>query len=120
MIRWSEKDPTTVERAIQMLLRRQFPAAQAIDGSGGDDGQDVRWESPHGLVIFEVKSFTALLTTAQKRQILRSLSTASAAQSPVRWVLIMPRRPTPGELRWFDQTVKPTTPRVAVEWWGQD
>jgi len=58
VIRWQDQDPATVERAVQALLRRLHPDAVAIDGSGGDAGQDMRWHCPDGVVIFEIKSHT--------------------------------------------------------------
>lgn len=118
MIRWSDLDPYRVERAIKMLIRRLHPDAQGIDGSGGDNGRDIRWDSPDGLVIFEVKSYTARLTPTQRRDIATSLRTAAAHQ-PKRWVLILPLEPSPKEESWFDG-LRDTHPAITLEWRGRD
>ncbi|WP_173100613.1 hypothetical protein [Actinomadura verrucosospora] len=118
MIHWKDLDPAKVERSIKILLRELHPDAQGIDGAGGDDGQDVRWESPDGLVIFEIKSFTSRLTNTQKRQIKRSLKQAKH-HNPDRWILIVPLDPTPSERTWFNGiNEEATTP--ALEWRGLD
>jgi hypothetical protein len=118
VIRWQDLDPARVERAVQALLRRLHPDAVAIDGSGGDDGQDTAWRSPDGLVIFEVKSHTARLTSSQKRNILRSLTRAVTHQ-PVRWCLILPLNPSPAEQSWFERLGERFAP-VTLEWRGRD
>lgn len=118
MIRWQDKDPATVERAVQALVRRLYPEASSIDGSGGDDGQDLIWRSPDGLVIFEVKSYTERLKNNQKAKIAGSLRRASA-HGPVRWCLIVPRNHTPAELSWFDG-LRDKDPNIELEWRGRD
>lgn len=118
MIRWQDLDPERIERAVKMLIRELHPAAQGIDGAGGDDGRDIRWDSPEGLVIFEVKSFTDRLHPARRRQITASLERA-AVHNPVRWVLIMPLDPSPREERWFD-SLRSRFPDIALEWRGRD
>jgi hypothetical protein len=118
VIRWQDLDPARVERAAQALLRRLHPDAVAIDGSGGDVGQDIVWHSPDGLVIFEVKSHTARLTGQQKRQILASLSRA-LTHKPTRWCLIIPLNPSPAEQAWFDRQRERFGP-VTLEWRGRD
>lgn len=117
MIRWQDHRDR-VERAVKMLIRDLHPTAQGIDGSGGDDGRDIRWDSPDGLVIFEVKSYTDRLTTSQKRGIKNSLKKA-AKHNPVRWVLVMPLEPSPSEERWFDG-LRAEYPSIELEWRGRD
>ncbi len=120
MIRWQKNlDPATVERAIKVLIRRLQPTAQGIDGAGGDDGRDIRWDTPEGLVIFfEVKSYTARLTKSAKGKIQGSL-TRAATHGPVRWVLVIPLDPTPAEESWFDD-LRAKFPEMALEWRGRD
>lgn len=115
---WDGLDPHRMERVVQVLLRDAF-GATAIDGSGGDLAQDARWESPEGLVIFEVKSFSKRLNTSQKRQVKRSLLRAVELHSPVRWVLITRSLPSPSELAWL-QGLSVSVPGAALEWWGRD
>lgn len=118
MIRWESLDPATVERAVKMLIRRLHPAAQGIDGSGGDAGQDVQWDAPGGLVIFEVKSYAARLSNNQKRKIKHSL-TKAAGHRPVRWVLVLPLEPSPAEVMWFAR-LRSEFSEIALEWRGRD
>jgi hypothetical protein len=82
MIRWDGLDPAKIERSVKMLIRRLHPAVQGIDGTGGDGGRDIRWDGPDGLVIFEVKSYTARLSTGQKRKS-RTSSSAPSSSSGV-------------------------------------
>jgi hypothetical protein len=118
VIRWGTLDPAKVERAVKMLIRQLLPSAQSIDGSGGDGGRDIRWDSPDGLVIFEVKSYTARLTTGQKRKIEASLANA-VTHCPVTWVLVMPLDPSPTEESWFDG-LREKFSEITLEWRGRD
>src|SRR3954454_11056577 len=94
-------NPNKVERVAQMLLR-DVCGATAVDGSGGDQAQDMRLDGPEGLTIFEVKSFTKRLTGGQRRQITGSLARGVQLHAPYRWVLVIPLNPSPAELAWFD------------------
>lgn len=119
MIHWAGKDPALVERAVQMLLRSKFPI-QSIDGSGGDDGQDLRYVDADGaLVIFEVKSHTDALVPSRRRNIKKSLRRA-LRHKPSRWVLVMPKNPTPSELAWFEGDLGAAAEATKLEWWGRD
>lgn len=118
MLLWHRLDPAQIERAVKLLIRRLHPSAQGIDGAGGDGGQDIRWESPEGLVIFEVKSHTERLTTAQKRNIYKSLARAVTHQ-PVQWRLILPLDPSPSELAWLKRLCEEFS-GVAIDWLGRD
>jgi hypothetical protein len=116
-IRWEDLDPETVERAVKVLLLDLYPGARPINGSGGDKGRDVRWDSPEGLVIFEIKSYARQLTPKQQREVTKSLTNA-AAHHPVRWVLVMPCDHSPAKEAWFDDLIK-AYPAIALEWWGR-
>jgi hypothetical protein len=115
-IRWRDLDAMKVERAIKSLILETHPGAWPIDGSGGDGGRDVCWNSPDGLVIFEIKSYVDRLGPTQKRNIKASLDTASQHQ-PVRWVLVLPLDRTPAELTWFDQ-LDAGHPGISLDWYG--
>lgn len=118
MIRWTSLDPAKVERAVKMLVRQLLPAAQGIDGTGGDSGRDIRWDSPYGLVIFEVKSYSARLSPGQRGKVEASLANA-VAHRPVGWVLIMPLDPSPSEESWFDG-LRERFSKITLEWRGRD
>jgi hypothetical protein len=118
MIAWESMEPQRLERAIQLLIKSIHLDAIAIDGSGGDAGQDIRWSSPFGLVIFEVKSFSDRLTPSRREQIQRSLIRA-LENRPSRWVLVWPLNPPPGALAWFEG-LKPAATPTEIEWRGRD
>jgi hypothetical protein len=118
VIRWQDLDPARIERAVQALIRRLHPFAQSIDGTGGDDGRDLIWRSPEGLVIFEIKSYTGRLSNSAKPKIATSLRKA-AAHRPVRWCLILPLNQSPAELTWFDE-LRGRYPECELEWRGRD
>ncbi|MEV0149992.1 MULTISPECIES: hypothetical protein [unclassified Nonomuraea] len=120
MIQWKSvaEDPARFERAVKLLIRRLYPTAQGMDGSGGDGGVDSLLQTEHGSVIFEVKSFTTRLTPSRKRQIEKSLATA-ARHKPIAWRLILPLEHTPPEKAWFDG-LQAQYPTILLAWQGID
>jgi hypothetical protein len=119
MISWIDKDPITVERAIKSLIRRMYPDARAIDGSGGDGGRDLVRSTPAGLVVFEIKSYSRRLTDGQKRKIRASLQSA-IRQDMTTWILVLPLDHTPSEQEWFEGYLQDLAGHVKLEWWGRD
>lgn len=124
-IDWARLDPDTIEKAVKILLVELHPGARPIDGRGGDGGRDVRWDSPDGLTIFEIKSFAgdqpsssqrSRLSPGQRKQIKQSLGRA-ARYNPVRWVLVLPTDHSPGEEAWFDDLAA-NHPAIEVDWRG--
>lgn len=113
---WNELDPLRFERVVQMLVERAF-GATSIDGSGGDLAQDLRWDSPDGLVIFEVKSFKGTLTANQKKKVRASLLKAVGEHQPAKWVLITRSNPRTPELGWLQEQGRQVG--VAVQWLGR-
>ena len=107
-IRWEDLGAQKFEDMVSVLLSRLHPDTQRIDGKGGDGGRDVQiFHSGDGSIVdaFELKSFTGRMNSGQRSQVKRSLE-RSAALVPVRWTLIVPIDPTPGELEWFCQLGK--------------
>src|SRR6266508_3537753 len=115
-IRWEGLDPDTIEQAIKALIIEKYPEARPIDGRGGDRGRDVRWDSPDGLVIVEIKSFSTRLTPARRREIERSLAQA-AKHKPTRWELVLPLDHSPSEETWFDN-LRAKYPTFELVWRG--
>lgn len=115
-IRWAGLDPATVERAIKALILELHPGVRPIDGAGGDGGRDVRWDSPDGLVIFEIKSYADRLKPTQKSKIKKSLGNA-VAHCPIRWVLVLPLDHSPSEEKWFDDLQR-DHPDIILDWLG--
>lgn len=120
MIQWKSvaENPARFERVMKMLIRRLYPTAQGMDGSGGDGGVDVWLQTDAGPVIFEVKSFAWRLTPPQRRQIEKSLATASQ-HNPVAWHLVLPLEHSPAEKKWFDQ-LRLEYPTILLSWRGTD
>lgn len=114
---WSERSTTALyEDMVSVLIKRLYPDAMRIDGSGGDGGRDLQIHTDAGLVIFELKSFTGRLNTGdRKRQIAKSLTRATEHR-PVRWHLVAPIDLSPSELDWFEKLV--ANNKVAGEWLG--
>ncbi len=104
------------EDMVACLLNHLNSETRRIDGSGGDGGRDVQFELPGGLHVFELKSFTGRMGKAQKPQVERSLERA-AKLNPIRWELIVPIDPTPGELAWFKGLAAKYT--FSIEWRGK-
>lgn len=101
-VQWGIVGHAMCEAMVKVLIKRLHPAVQAIDGSGGDGGIDLRMPTERGLVIYQIKSFTGRMTPSQRQKVKRSLERASA-HNPVKWHLVVPIDPTPGELAWFEQ-----------------
>lgn len=99
---WMNLSSNEYEAMVAVLLNLIHPESQRIDGSGGDGGRDVQLPLEDGLHIFEMKGFTGRITQSRRRQIKRSLARA-AAHDPVKWTLVVPIDPTPGEVQWFDK-----------------
>lgn len=103
-VRWEDFEPRGYEEMVAVLLSRLHPAAQRIDGSGGDGGRDVQIVDRDGQLVhaFELKSFTGRMPTKRRKQVVRSLKRAAALR-PLRWTLVVPIDPTPREVEWFDK-----------------
>ena len=101
-VHWETVDQATCEAMVKVLIQRLHPTVQAIDGSGGDGGIDLLMRTEDGLVIYQIKSFTGRLGSARRSKVAKSLEAASQ-HGPVKWRLVVPIDPTPGELAWFEQ-----------------
>jgi hypothetical protein len=119
VVPWHDYGGHDAEVLIAALLVRTTPGAQRIDGSGGDDGVDVRAPLDSGHHIYEIKSFHNRLTPGQKRKITASLVTAVQNQSAmVRWTLVLPLDLSPAEDRWFSGTLAANA-KVPIDWIGR-
>jgi hypothetical protein len=104
------------EELVSQLIILEIGSAQPVDGAGGDEGIDCfRRASDGALDVFQAKFFLGRLTSAQKKQVERSLAKVMERHSLRQWVLCIPLNPTPAELRWFKGLAPPG---VTVEWWG--
>jgi hypothetical protein len=103
-VQWETPQVKAVyEDMVAVLLSSLHPEAERLDGSGGDGGRDLQLRQDGRLDLFELKSFTGRLGSAQGRraQVQRSLEKA-AAHNPDSWTLVVPIDHTEGELAWFD------------------
>jgi hypothetical protein len=103
-VQWETAQVKAVyEDMVAVLLNNLHPEAERLDGSGGDGGRDVQLRQDGRLDLFELKSFTGRLSSAQGRraQVERSLEKA-AELDPDSWTLVVPIDHTEGELAWFD------------------
>lgn len=116
-IPWSEPETKAVyERMVSVLIKRVYPTADRVDGSGGDGGRDVQVHTDEGLAIFELKSFTGRLSTGgRKKQIAKSLTRAMNL-NPARWSVVAPIDLTPEERTWFEKLVRDN--EVDGKWLG--
>lgn len=101
-VKWSEVSSGVYERMISVLISTLNPEGERIDGSGGDGGRDVQLRRPDRLDLWELKSQSARVGPAQRRQIERSLKRASTL-NPDSWTLVIPVDHNPTELAWFDK-----------------
>src|SRR4029077_19987261 len=115
---WEDLSPQTFEDMIAVLISILHPAAERIDGTGGDGGRDVQIRSPAGLRVFELKSFTGRLGEAKgrRKQVVASLKGARELK-PKSWTLVVPIDHTPGERKWFDGLRK--TVSFPISWFGK-
>ncbi|MET7424701.1 hypothetical protein [Dactylosporangium sp. NPDC005555] len=115
---WHELSADQIERLVAAWIIADHPGSQRVNGSGGDDGADVRQPVDGGLRVFEIKSFRDLLTPGQKRNIGDSLRNAVRHQAGMlRWTLVVPRDLTPAEIRWFEHDLAPLT-TARIDWIG--
>ena len=119
MIPWAELEALQLQRLVAALLVRILPGAYAVDGAGGDDGADVVHPVEGGVHVYEIKSFTARLTSGQRTQVRKSLATAVQQRSDmVAWTLVVPLDPSPAEERWLGEALAPLA-GVPVAWMGR-
>jgi hypothetical protein len=98
----AEKRPKASEALVTMLVLRLRDRAQAVDGTGGDGGRDLfEYTESNELVLYEAKSFTGRMDRGRRKQVVRSLVSASRHQ-PDHWDLLVPIDANPAEERWFD------------------
>lgn len=106
---WAAHSGNLIEQLIGVMLCREFPFANRIRPSQGDGGIDVMVPVGDGRVdIYQVKGFTASLTSSQKGQVKDSLDRVAANTNvTIRdWYLVVPVNPTPPLMfEWFEPLV---------------
>lgn len=115
-ITWESLDSGLYEDMVSALLSILHPSSVRTDGSGGDGGRDVHFQTNAGLEIFELKSFTGRMSNSRRQQVKRSLMRALQL-NPAAWSLVVPIDFTPDEQRWFEQLTLDTN--VRCQWHGR-
>jgi hypothetical protein len=112
-----------IEDFVATCLRQRYPDARQTRPASGDQGIDVVRETPDGLVVWQVKRFTARLTSQQKQNVQRSWNrfwvTKVEPGAPIAaYYLATPWTPTERLHDWFrnELCAKATFP---VAWEGQ-
>lgn len=99
---WARTERERFERIVEALLAHRYEGAErfeAIDGRGGDGGQDVLVVQGQRRRIFQLKHFVdgfPVERRSRRRQITASFD-AAMAHAPSEWTLVVPRNLTPGE-----------------------
>jgi hypothetical protein len=104
-VQWDKVPQQTYDDMVAVLISTLHPAAERLDGSGGDGDRDIQIRHDDGrLDLFELKSFTGRLGWKPNRrsQVERSLKKA-AQHNPNSWTLVVPIDHNKEELAWFDR-----------------
>jgi hypothetical protein len=110
-----------VENFVAACLRQRYPDAIQTRPAQGDGGIDIYRETPAGLIVWQVKKFTAPLTPPQKQNVKKTWNRfwdSSASGRPVaHYYLVTPWTPTDTAMSWFknDLTVEAGFP---TQWDG--
>lgn len=101
-IQWDQLEPGRFEDLTAVLLSVINPEVRRVDGAGGDEGIDVAFDTPEGLVIYELKSWTGRLSARSRWQQLERSARRAAGRHPLRWIVVCPINLTPAEKVKFD------------------
>lgn len=112
-----------LESFAATCLRQRYPDAVQTRPASGDEGIDVFRKTAEGLIVWQIKRFTAPVTSDQQRQIRRSWKRfwETNVQQGVRvasYALATPWTPTEGKRHWFLDEVCVDTP-FDVDWEGE-
>lgn len=116
-IHWGQLEPRRYEHLVATLLSTENPDVRRVDGTGGDEGCDVSFPTPDGLVIYELKSWTGRLSTGNRWSQLQASLNRAAERTPLRWIVVCPIDLTPGEKRRFDALAAGR--EFTADWFGR-
>lgn len=108
-VSWGEISGEQVEDFVSQLILLHFHelAGNRIRPSRGDRGIDVRFDSPEGMVVYQIKKYCKTLTSRQRAAIKESFDTfmtqVARVSSVASWVLVMPLDPTNEDMAWFSR-----------------
>lgn len=97
--------PDRFEKLCKLLLLKEDPNIQTLDGRPGDLGKDSFLGTfAKSRVIFQIKYFEKLERN-QRQQIEASLERASKSR-PDKWILLIPVEFTKYDWQWFEKLAK--------------
>jgi hypothetical protein len=106
---------------MSVLLFQERPTAWRRRPSQGDGGLDVGEPYPDGYHVYQIKGFTAPMTSSQRRQVRQSLQRIlddPRLDRPVTgWSLVVPMDPTSEDEGWFRQLTAQAP--FTCDWKGQ-
>src|SRR5699024_10468278 len=110
-VEWTTLSGEEVEAVVAMLINREYPLSARVTPSQGDGGVDILHRNGDGEgsdVVYQVKKFTGRLSSNQKSQINKSLTTLISDDrwrglNVTSWYLVLPLDPTPEEEQWFQE-----------------
>lgn len=108
-VEWSRYSGDDIEAVVAMFISAIFPAAERITPSQGDGGIDVLVKTDRTRV-YQVKRFSAPLTSSQKKQIKKSVDrvvndSRLSDLTVDEWHLVMPWDPTLEAKQWLTKYV---------------
>ena len=94
-----DRDGPGIESFLAALLRQRYVDARQVNPSQGDGGIDVLRSTPHGLEVWQIKKFTAPITSNQWSQIRKSWDRfvevyVGTGEQIARYHLVTPWTPT--------------------------
>jgi hypothetical protein len=120
-VHWGSYPGDLLERVMSVLLFQQRPTAWRRRPSQGDGGLDVGEPTPDGYHVYQIKGFSAPMTSSRRGQVRQSLQRIlddPRLDRPVTgWSLVVPMDPTSEDEGWFRQlTAQAPFP---CDWKGQ-
>lgn len=99
-----------IEDFVATCLRQRYPDARQTRPARGDGGIDIVRDTPDGVIVWQIKKFTAPLTSSQKQQVKKSWKRfwnthVAAGKTIKQYYLATPWTPTDGYLSWFETEV---------------
>jgi tetratricopeptide (TPR) repeat protein len=103
------------EKLCKLLLLKEYPSLQTIDGRAGDQGKDSFIGTfDRAVHVFQIKYFDRI-GPSQKVQIRESLEAASKS-GPSKWTLLVPTEFDKHAWTWFDE-LRQSYPSIELDVW---
>lgn len=123
-VEWTRLNGDDVEAVVAMFVNREHVNSVRITPSEGDGGVDIldRRAGPNGGdAVYQVKRYTAALTSRQKSEVKKSLQTLAtdprwSGLNVTAWYLVTPWDPTPEAETWLQGLA--TSYRFTPVWHG--